>query len=183
MDWGEVHRRIGASMRQERSEEEVARILGVRARKLASGKWKEESSLVECIEFAASSNSFVIEMEHVREICQLDAITPLPCTPDFVLGVSNVRGEIVSVLDILVLVGMQPETEDHDRLIVLDAGDLRFGLAADFILGAKYIRRDEIHPSQSCKFLYGMLGRAMVIDAGRLMKDPGIIVKEDVDYR
>ncbi|NNM82522.1 MAG: chemotaxis protein CheW [Burkholderiales bacterium] len=182
MDWNEVHRRIEASILPERSEEEVGRILRKRAQKIAFRKDEKEAAAIECLVFSLASVRFAVGMAHVREVFRTDAITPLPCTPDFVLGIANVRGEIISVLDIRRLVGMPSDEEDHARLVVFDAGDLGFGLAADGILGAREILLEAIHPSDHDNCLQGIAGGIMVIDAVRLMNDAGIIVKEEVDF-
>jgi len=46
------------------------------------------------------SEHYGIESCHIREILPLTEFTPLPCTPAFVLGLINVRGQILSVINI-----------------------------------------------------------------------------------
>lgn len=55
---------------------------------------------LEVLEFRLAQERYAVETRHVREVCPLKDLTPLPCTPPFVLGVVNVRGCILPVLDL-----------------------------------------------------------------------------------
>ncbi|MBI3302857.1 MAG: chemotaxis protein CheW [Deltaproteobacteria bacterium] len=59
----------------------------------------EES--VRVVEFLLACEKYAVEATYVREVYQLKQLTPLPCTPSFVLGIINVRGRILSVLYLL----------------------------------------------------------------------------------
>ena len=76
-------------------------ILKARARALAreSGAGTVVQT-IEVIEFLLAYERYAMELDHVREVFPLKEITPLPGTPPFVLGIINVRGQIVSVVDL-----------------------------------------------------------------------------------
>ena len=77
-------------------------ILRARARALARPRERAavaEASL-ELLEFRLAQESYALETRHVREVYPLRDLTPLPCTPPFVLGIVNVRGRITPVIDI-----------------------------------------------------------------------------------
>src|SRR5262249_53998132 len=57
------------------------------------------SDTFDCVEFRLAHESYGIASSYVREVYPLRELTPLPGTPPFVLGIINVRGEILSVLD------------------------------------------------------------------------------------
>lgn len=55
--------------------------------------------------FSLGEESYGVRIGQVREIYNEYAITPIPCVPDFIVGVINIRGEIVSVTDLSKLMG------------------------------------------------------------------------------
>jgi purine-binding chemotaxis protein CheW len=56
--------------------------------------------------FRITDEWYAVEAKDVREIFQDYVVTPVPCVPQFVLGVVNVRGEILSVTDPAVMMGL-----------------------------------------------------------------------------
>jgi hypothetical protein len=85
------------------SAEEKQKILRARARSLAIGSAKRvtpQSLSLEVVEFVLGPEHYGIESSHIREIHPLSEFTPLPCTPAFVLGLVNVRGQILSIINI-----------------------------------------------------------------------------------
>src|ERR1700712_5225839 len=78
------------------------RILRERARLLARVPESEPvaGAVLELLEFSLAQERYAVENRFVREVCPLKELTPLPCTPPFLLGVVNVRGRILPVLDL-----------------------------------------------------------------------------------
>jgi len=63
-------------------------------------KWKIPVKRWTLSYFSWGSDLFALEAQYIHEIRQIGEITPVPCTPDFVLGITSVRGSIYSALDI-----------------------------------------------------------------------------------
>ncbi len=84
------------------SSKEKARTLKERARALAreAAGIEEDESHLEVVEFMLAHERYALELTHIREVYPLKELTPLPGTPDFVLGIINVRGQILSIVDI-----------------------------------------------------------------------------------
>src|ERR1700726_1698325 len=57
-------------------------------------------TMLDVLEFRLAQERYAIETRYVREVHPLKDLTPLPCTPPFVLGIVNVRGRIVPVFDL-----------------------------------------------------------------------------------
>ena len=107
IDWETVHRRLEALKRVVDQEwvpglDETKSILRARAEVLARPLVDDRAAdeQIELVEFSLASETYAVESSFVREVYSLNDLTPLPCTPAFVLGIVNVRGEIVSVIDI-----------------------------------------------------------------------------------
>lgn len=73
-----------------------------------------------CIVFGLGGTRYAVPMSNVTEIDTLPRVTPVPHTPDFVRGVTNRRGEVVCVLDLRVLLGLEPAAaQPRQRILVM----------------------------------------------------------------
>lgn len=195
IDWREVHRRL--EMARADAERvwapdagETQRVLKARAQELAREPEKAQAAdaQLEVLEFILAQEKYAVESRHVREVYPLENLTPLPCTPPFVLGIINLRSEIVSVLDIKKFFDL-PEKglTDLNKVIVLQSGPMLFGILADIIVGVRRIQATEIQPSLPTlsgireRYLRGITSdRTVLLDAGKLLADEQIIVQEQV---
>ena len=76
-----------------------------------------------CIVFSLAQSNFAIPIQHVLEIEVVPAVTPVPFVPDCVRGVTNRRGEIMAVIDLRRLLGLEPaERPDSGRIVVVRSG-------------------------------------------------------------
>lgn len=195
IDWDEVRQRIEmARIATERiwapTAAETGRVLGARALALARERAPEEAGdeSFEVVEFVLAHERYAIASAFVREVYPLEDITPLPCTPAFVLGIINVRGEILSVIDIKKFFDLPEQgLTDLNKVIVLESQDMLFGIVADAISGVRYIRRAGIQPPLPTltgireDYLHGVTAeRLVVLDAERLLTDDKLVVKEQV---
>lgn len=193
INWAETYRRIDAAQdRLERgwtpSLEEKKRILKERTKLLAEEpKKKEAKGYIEVVEFLLAYERYAIESSYVREVYPMKELTPLPDIPTFVLGIINVRGQILSVIDIKKFFEL-PEKglTDLNRVIIIHDQKMEFGVLADSIIGVRMIGLDEIQPSLPTltgvreEYLKGVTKeRVVILDAGRLLSDKKIVVHQD----
>lgn len=169
---------------------ETKRILKARAQALAREPAPAQvGGHIEVVEFVLAYERYAFETRYVREVCPLENLTPLPCTPAFVLGIVNVRGEILSVIDLKKFFEL-PEKglTDLNKVIVLEAENMRFGILADAVSGVRRVRVDEIQLSLPTltgvreAYLKGVTAeRVVILDADKLLADERITVREQVD--
>lgn len=169
---------------------EEKKILKARARALAREPLSEEAAgeCLEVLEFLLAYERYGIEMSWVRETLPLKELTPVPCTPPFVAGLINVRGRIVSVIDIKRFFDLpQRGLTDLNRVIVLQEGGMEFGILADAVSGVRTVPLAELHPSLPTltgireEYLKGVTGeRLVVLDGGKLLNDRKIVVHEEI---
>jgi purine-binding chemotaxis protein CheW len=155
-NWSELYRRIEASRaamqrRLTPGPEERRKILRARARSLAvrdETEAKASIQRVEIVEFTLGSERYGVETRFVREIHPLTEFTSLPSTPAFVLGLVNVRGQILSIINLKKLLEL-PEKgiTDLNKVIIVQDGQMEVGILADAILGIRVIPSDELCPS------------------------------------
>jgi purine-binding chemotaxis protein CheW len=81
--------------------------------------------------FALSQNLYAVDLRHIREVLPIDSITPIPGMPPVVIGMTNVRGSVVPIVDLRLLLELpQAETlppfavilrhEDYQLAILVD---------------------------------------------------------------
>lgn len=195
IDWKEVHRRL-EQVKQAVEQgfmpdaSEVLGILSARAQALAIPATPSRSGQeIEVIEFLLSGERYGLEFTFVREVFPLLELTRLPCTPAFVLGIVNVRGEIVSVIDLRKFFDL-PEKglSDLNKVIILHSESMTFGILADVVVGVRSLNRDELQSSLPTltdlreEYLLGLTQEPMtILDASRLLADSRIVVQEMVD--
>ena len=195
INWKEIRSRLEAAKTElergfQPTDEERDKILKERAkifsRELEAKEEKDE--YVEVLEFLLAHEMYGVELKYVREVYPLKELTPIPEIPAFVLGVVNVRGQILSVIDIKKFFDL-PEKglTDLNRVIILHSADMEFGILADSIIGVRNILLSEIQTSLPTltgireEYLKGVTKeREIILDAGKLLSDKSIIVNENV---
>jgi len=195
IDWVEVRARLDAAQAAgdqawTPGADEIGRILRERAHALAAepGETQTLAQSIEVVEFLLAHERYAVESFHVREVYPLENLTPLPCTPAFVLGIVNLRGEIVSVIDLRKFFDLaQTGLPDLNKVIVLESENMTFGILADAILGVRRIPLAGIQPALPTltgireKYLKGITAeRIVVLDVGKLLADEDIVVQEQV---
>jgi purine-binding chemotaxis protein CheW len=176
---------------QKAGEEGKKQLLKARARKLARDDAKEKTAgeAIEVVEFLLAYETYGIESSYVREICSLKELTPVPCTPPFVLGIINVRGQIVSVIDMKIFFDL-PEhgLTDLNKVIIVHDEKMEFGILADSILGVRKIRREEIQPplptltGVGAEYLTGVTKEPLVIlDMAKILSSKNLVVHEEIE--
>lgn len=169
---------------------EAGKILRQRAQALARVPPPPAADTVlELLEFGLASERYAIERRYVQEVQPLRELTPLPCTPAFILGIVNVRGRVVPVLDLKKFFDL-PERglTDLHRTIIVRGNDLEIGLLADVIIGISAVPAESLQPSLPtltgirADYLKGVtVGRQVVLAVERILSDPKIIVHEEVE--
>lgn len=164
-------------------------ILKARAQALAQAP--EQVMATECLEvvtFLLAYETYGIETACVREVYPLKDLTPLPCTPPFVAGIVNVRGQLISVIDIKKFFDL-PEKglTDLNKVIILSDGVMGFGILADAIVDVRNIPLEKIQSGLPTltgireQYLRGITAeRLIVLDGYSLLTNRNIVVHEEV---
>lgn len=196
IDWATVHKhrdiaRAAAERAWGPDAQATTRILQARAQALAQlPAPAQDADALEIVEFMLAHERYGVETAFVGGIHPLRDLTPVPCTPVFVLGIVNLHGEIVSVLDIKRFFDL-PERglTDLDKIVVLQTGSMRFGVLADAVFGVRRIPLDAIQSSLPtltgirALYLKGVTPeRTVILDAQKLLADERIVVREQVGH-
>lgn len=172
-------------------DERTDAILRKRAKKLARERLKEETEaedLLEVVEFRLGAERYAVASLHVGEVFPLRDLAHVPCTPPFVAGIINLRGRIVSIVDLKFFFDL-PGTEHtpEERVIVLRSGEMELGILADALVGIRTISLREIHPplptmaGVRAAYLLGVEGEdTAILDGRKILRDDSLIVDEEV---
>lgn len=193
IDWSKVRHRMEISRSAvERgavpSLEEKKRVLRARAKELAQdvSDKKAIGETIEVLEFLLATESYGIEMSFVREVGPMKELTPLAGTPPFILGITSVRGQILSIIDIRRFLNM-PEIRlsENPKIIIVSNKSMEFGILADNISGVRSIPIIELQSSlpallgSSIEYLRGVTNERMVIlDAAKMFSDKNFVIDE-----
>jgi purine-binding chemotaxis protein CheW len=178
------------NMGREQTSDEKQGILRKRAKALARQLEQDQGAgtSLDILEFLLTYETYAIEMRWVAETYPLKDLTPLPCTPAYVAGIINVRGRILSVIDIRKFFDL-PEKglTDLNKVIIVDNGEMEFGILADEILGTRSIQLSEIQAPLPTltgireEYLKGVTReRTAILDGAKLLSDRNLIVHEEI---
>ena len=99
------------------------------------------------VTFLLKDEEFGFDIMSVQEIIRLPKMARLPQTPDYVEGVSNLRGVLLPIVDIRTRFGMKrQEQTDRSRVLVIDIGGKRTGLLVDSVRQVTRVARNEFEP-------------------------------------
>ncbi|OHB30080.1 MAG: chemotaxis protein CheW [Phenylobacterium sp. RIFCSPHIGHO2_01_FULL_69_31] len=102
---------------------------------------------VELILLEVAGADFCIDIRSVREIRGFTASTPLPQAPDFVLGVINLRGAVMPVLDLRARLGLgKTEASGRHVIVVVHHEDRPAGLLVDAVQETMILPMDQLQP-------------------------------------
>jgi purine-binding chemotaxis protein CheW len=85
-----------------------------------------------CVRVRVAREHYALAVAHVLEVTEPGELTPVPGAPPQVVGIRNVRGQVVPVLSLAALLRL-PE-EDPGRIVVAELGPKRAGLAVESVL-------------------------------------------------
>lgn len=114
---------------------------------------EEQSTLntKQYVTFSLAGELFGVEVTRTREILSLTPVTKVPQTPNYLLGVINLRGQVVPVVDMRLKLGLPAGEVTEDTCIIVvevqvDDESIVVGARADAVREVLEIRADQIEP-------------------------------------
>jgi len=110
-----------------------------------------EIQSLQYVTFNLAEELFGVEVTRTREILSLVNVTKVPQTPDYFLGVINVRGQVVPVVDMRIKLGLPAGSETEDTCIILievqvDDEAIVIGALTDAVREVLEVRSDQVEP-------------------------------------
>jgi len=102
----------------------------------------------------------------VQEVLRYTEIAPVPGAPAYVLGIINLRGNVVTVIDTRQRFGLNSgEISDNTRIVIIEADKQVVGIMVDSVAEVVYLRQSEIETApnvgneESAKFIQGVCNK------------------------
>lgn len=108
---------------------------------------EEDTQKDRYLTFHLGDEVYGIEIAHVTEIVGIQKITEVPEMPAFVKGVMNLRGQVISIIDVRARFNMEPrEYDDRTCVIVVRINDTSVGLIVDTVSEVRNIPAENVSP-------------------------------------
>lgn len=181
IDWEELWREIDWDNPEHR-QRAFNRRLQERARQYASVAPVDEAAhdagAYDVLVFGIDKERYAVLAECVRGVRSAPRITRVPGVPPFYRGVVNVRGQIITVLDLRHLLNLPATTDAQTsaELVLVHAANLDLALATDHVEDVMRLPRSAVEPND-LRYAHGVTrDRILVLDMQQLFADERLIV-------
>ena len=120
--------------------------------------------VLQWVTYKLEDETYGINVMQVQEVLRYTEIAPVPGAPSYVLGIINLRGNVVTVIDTRARFGlMSAEVTDNSRIVIIEAEKQVIGILVDSVAEVVYLRSSEIDSApnigteESAKFIQGVL--------------------------
>lgn len=143
---------------------------------------KKDDQVLQWVTFRLENETYGINVMQVQEVLRYTEIAPVPGAPGYVLGIINLRGNVVTVIDTRARFGLMPgEVTENSRIVIIEAEKQVIGILVDSVAEVVYLRSSEIESApnvgteESAKFIQGVCNRGeellILVDLNKLLSD------------
>lgn len=141
-----------------------------------------DDEIFQRVTFLLENEIYGINVMQVQEILRYSDIASVPGAPDYVLGIINLRGNVVTVIDTRSRFGlMSAEITDNSRIVIIEAEKQVIGILVDSVAEVVYLKKSEIESAphvgtaESSQFIQGVSNRdgglLILVDLNKLLSD------------
>ncbi len=141
-----------------------------------------DDPILQWVTFKLVGETYGINVMQVQEVLRYSEIAPVPGAPPYVLGIINLRGNVVTVIDTRHRFGLEPgEVTDNTRIVIIEADKHVVGILVDSVAEVVYLRQSEIETApnvgndESAKFIQGVCHKndelLILIELDKLLTD------------
>ena len=141
---------------------------------------RDEDPLVQWVTFRLDNETYGVNVMQVQEVLRMTEIAPVPGAPDYVLGIINLRGNVVTVIDTRKRFGLEPrEVDDATRIVITEIEQQVMGMLVDAVAEVVDVRMSEIETApnvgddESSRFIQGVSSREgellILVDLNKLL--------------
>ena len=122
-----------------------------------------DDPILQWVTFRLENETYGINVMQVREVLRYTEIAPVPGAPSYVLGIINLRGNVVTVIDTRERFGLNPtDVTDNTRIVIIETAEQVVGILVDAVAEVVYLRQSEIETApnvgneENAKFIQGV---------------------------
>lgn len=138
--------------------------------------------VLQWVTYRLGEETYGINVMQVQEVLRHTEIAPVPGAPEYVLGIINLRGNVVTVIDTRTRFGLEPtDITDNTRIVIIESDEQVVGILVDSVAEVVYLRSSEIDSApnvgteESAKFIQGVSNRdgelLILVDLNKLLSD------------
>jgi purine-binding chemotaxis protein CheW len=142
----------------------------------------DDQSLVQCVTFELENETYGINVMQVQEVLRETEVAPVPGAPHYVIGIINLRGNVVSVIDARRRFGLSPvEKTDLTRIIVIEALQQIIGILVDSVAEVVDVRVSDIETApnvgndETSRYIDGVVSKEdkllILVDLNKLLTE------------
>ena len=105
-----------------------------------------ERNLRMCL-LTLGGESFAVDLRHVREVFEVESVTVVPGIPSLLTGVTNLRGTVVSLIDLRGMLGLGSVASPLPFAVVIRQGARQIGLLVDHVPEIHTVTREDLLPA------------------------------------
>lgn len=144
---------------------------------------KSQTDLIsQWVTFFLDGEMYGVNVLQVQEVLRVNEIAPVPGAPEYVLGIINLRGNIVTVIDTRQRFGLrEKELDDTSRIVIIEVANNVIGILVDSVAEVVYLRESEIESApnvgsrDSSRYIQGVSNRdsklLILVDLNKLLND------------
>ena len=143
---------------------------------------QEDTGKIQCVTFTLEHEIYGINVMQVQEVLREVEVAPVPGAPYYVLGIINLRGNVVSVIDARTRFGLSPkESDDMTRIIVIEVQHQIIGILVDSVAEVVDVKLSEVDSApnvgnaESSKYIDGVVSRGemllILVDLNKLLSE------------
>lgn len=125
-----------------------------------------DDSILQWGTFRLAEELYGINVMQIREVLRYTEITPVPGAPFYVLGIINLRGNVVTVIDTRKRFGLSPgDIDNNTRIVIVEVDNQVIGMLVDSVAEVTYLRQSEIETTpnvgndETSKFIQGVCNK------------------------
>lgn len=141
-----------------------------------------EDPILQWVTFCLDNETYGINVMDVQEVLRYTEISRVPGAPSYVLGIINLRGKVVTVMDTRQRFGLQSsEVNDDSRIVIIEADKQVIGILVDSVSEVVYLRQSEIESAprvgneEATSFIHGVCNKndnlLILVDLSRMFSD------------
>ena len=182
-DWEDVKNRLSVAQKSlsaadDLNKDQIKSLMAERARRIAQAPevCLDTSEMLEVVRFRIGREEFAIATQFALALREPKCITPIPDTEDYFLGVTNLQGEITTVIDLGRFLGIPCETKRAPQVLVLGTSKPECAIVVDGLEHVMTLRKQDIlEPAGGLgsivDLLIGCTSEAlMILDGDALLK-------------
>ena len=138
--------------------------------------------VIQLVTFRLKDETYGINVMQVQEVLRITEIAPVPGAPGYVLGIINLRGNVVTVIDTRTRFGLPTtEVDDASRIVIIESEQQVVGILVDSVAEVVELLHSEIDqaPSvgneESARYIQGVASRdedlLIVVDLNKLLSE------------